>query len=1080
MYLKSYMLMDLPSLKQLLNSVTNNTRDAKNILTYWEVLEYFQEITFPKLTQGSNEEKIKPNVTSDKELKDFAQSAQNEKDTIRLYVGGVPKFDLLARLYDCVPADEDNKRFRKLLERDYKTSVLYTLEVTQDGKYVEGSFQLSSYIWAISCLLYNHAINEDNLEPFLEAGNEFFQGEPSNGLYERLLKKTDLLLKELRIYKLFAPTNANQQRKLEKVCIRIFSENETDLNQSFYTKDLNRIHKSLQNEGGTRLLLDYINAPLKTIEERRSICSIDNYKKWLQPDKYPMGRWPSEFSPALMQQMAINIALADERHGGQGIFSVNGPPGTGKTTLLKDIIAEYIVHRAHILANLNEPDDAYDNKPIYSKLIEGNRYAQKTHAFKDGLGLDDYGILVASCNNTAVENITFELPEMSKLPNAEAMKKAGHTLLFSEEKELFFGELATNMLNGSIDPKQHTKKAWGLISARLGKSDNIRSFKEMVLDQFTEKISSKHGNENNTAKFKEPYKDFNTAKDLFLAQYQLVEQIRRKLSCNEVIFEDTNEKMQSTNPLIDAEFDKAREELFYLALKLHGSFLFSSSIWKRNLYSLKYLWEGKYSTEEKKLIFPHLLNSLFLLVPVVSTTFASVQKMLEYVGKEQLGLLIVDEAGQAAPQYAVGALWRAKKAIIVGDPKQVEPVVTTDETLMSIYQKKCRIDSLKAYMSKSHSVQGFADLINPYGAWIGDTWVGCPLVVHRRCINPMFGISNRVSYDETMILGTKDEVKEEEQKELLFPHSLWIDVPGNKNMHTQGNNHYLPEQGELCLRIILSWMKKHNKKGDNRKLYVISPFTTVINGVKDSVKKALQEKENEHLLLKYKSWANTNCGTVHKFQGKEAEEVIFILGCQPSSGGAIGWVNSNILNVAVTRAKKKVYFIGDYEVWSQKNGNFNTHIIHFSDEDTGLHRLNHTELPAFEEEIKEDDTELTDMEELIIKDPITDESDIDVEDDFTDNPEQEVNPIPKYSFLTGPGYRRRQNVIYSHPYQLIFEVLSNDPSEILPHLPASHYQRISDKPDLWMCLIYPSNIDLTEEELRMELDEVTEWYMSEE
>lgn len=74
-------------------------------------------------------------------------------------------------------------------------------------------------------------------------------------------------------------------------------------------------------------------------------------------------------------------------------------------------------------------------------------------------------------------------------------------------------------------------------------------------------------------------------------------------------------------------------------------------------------------------------------MPVVSTTFASVQKMLEYMGREQLGLLIVDEAGQAAPQCAVGALWRAKKAIIVGDPKQVEPVVTTDETLMTLYQR---------------------------------------------------------------------------------------------------------------------------------------------------------------------------------------------------------------------------------------------------------------------------------------------------------------------------------------------------------------------------------------------------------
>jgi len=147
-----------------------------------------------------------------------------------------------------------------------------------------------------------------------------------------------------------------------------------------------------------------------------------------------------------------------------------------------------------------------------------------------------------------------------------------------------------------------------------------------------------------------------------------------------------------------------------------------------------------------------------------------------------------------------------------------------------------------------------------------------------------------------MILGMKDAVKDEEKSQLLLDHSLWIDVPGKKGTSAKGNNdHYVAEQGEVCLRLILAWMGKHREKEDTRKLYVISPFTTVVKGIKAAVKAVLNTEEYSGLKGKFKGWETANCGTVHKFQGKEAEEVIFLLGCQPSSTGAIGWVNINIL-----------------------------------------------------------------------------------------------------------------------------------------------------------------------------------------
>ena len=66
-----------------------------------------------------------------------------------------------------------------------------------------------------------------------------------------------------------------------------------------------------------------------------------------------------------------------------------------------------------------------------------------------------------------------------------------------------------------------------------------------------------------------------------------------------------------------------------------------------------------------------------------------------------------------------------------------------------------------------------------------------------------------------------------------------------------------------------------------------------------------------------RKWLNANnIGTVHTFQGQGTDEVIFLLGCDSKSMGAVNWVNNNIVNVAATRAKFRFYMIGDKSVWT--------------------------------------------------------------------------------------------------------------------------------------------------------------------
>lgn len=391
---------------------------------------------------------------------------------------------------------------------------------------------------------------------------------------------------------------------------------------------------------------------------------------------------------------------------------------------------------------------------------------------------------------------------------------------------------------------------------------------------------------------------------------------------------ERNVAAQIENPWRSSELDYAREKLFYYALQVHKEFILSSKAVRSNLVNLAYMWNERSNSNgdivrivgrDRTDAFSHLFNTLFLFVPVISTTFASVQTFLSDITKPgEIGMLIVDEAGQALPHIALGALYRCRQAIIVGDPKQVEPVVqTTTKRIRKIFEDEI----LHPYIvSDMLSVQNFADKINPYGSFIvndedkgKEEWVGCPLVVHRRCIDPMFSISNQLSYGNTMKNQTeKPRSGSEIDKRFILQYSYWCSVTGNEKS-TSSKNHYVPEQGEKALKIISAGVEKYNGIPD---LFVISPFTSVISEIRESVKERMK---NTKYRKEAEIWCDKNCGTVHKFQGKEAAEVIFLLGCDKNSLGAVKWVKSNIVNVAVTRAKYRLYVIGDYNVWKNNS-----------------------------------------------------------------------------------------------------------------------------------------------------------------
>ncbi|WP_165495732.1 DEAD/DEAH box helicase [Marinobacter halodurans] len=370
------------------------------------------------------------------------------------------------------------------------------------------------------------------------------------------------------------------------------------------------------------------------------------------------------------------------------------------------------------------------------------------------------------------------------------------------------------------------------------------------------------------------------------------------------------DEQQRFAPNFTSEAHKLRDDVFVAAIKLQKAFIDSAAKpLRQNLGVFFYLLGGGSLRRELQHLLPDIWSTGFLLTPVISTTFASVGRMLKGLPKECIGWLLIDEAGQATPQAAVGAISRARRVISVGDPLQIEPVVTLPPQLVDSVSRHFGVDSYK-WMAPHASVQTLSDESNPYGTKLqrdlSELWIGAPLLVHRRCENPMFSISNRMAYNKLMVHATKPS---ESYLTSIFGQSAWIDVVGN------AQEKWCPEEGERVCQMLL---EACDSSEGNPDLFVITPFRRVAEKMRQRMSREVERLEGFGM-TNVEDWIRDSIGTVHTFQGKEAKGVILLLGAPgPSQTGARNWATSsvNLLNVAVSRAKQNFYVVGNRKLWA--------------------------------------------------------------------------------------------------------------------------------------------------------------------
>lgn len=354
-------------------------------------------------------------------------------------------------------------------------------------------------------------------------------------------------------------------------------------------------------------------------------------------------------------------------------------------------------------------------------------------------------------------------------------------------------------------------------------------------------------------------------------------------------------------------------------------------------------WEGKWLIEASELldekgksgrddVFPRReqwslkqWRNYAKLTPCFIATAFTLPKYLRHWGEplyEGIDYLIIDEAGQVSPEVVAGCFALAKKAIVVGDTRQIEPVwrVTSPvdegnilkhglhqdlpETIKDPAPARSRgLTSYEGNILKA--VQG---RIN-YSSTGDETQRGVMLREHFRCVPEVINYCNELAYKGQLIPSRKGI------DAYILPHLGYAHVRG---VCQKRNGSRCNEEEAECIvewikdnidRLKKYYMEKEKKDIDEADLVaVVTPFAPQARLIAS--------------LLKQAGRGSLTAGTTHALQGAERKVVIFSPvydGDHP--GNYFFDTGVNMLNVAVSRAKDSFLVFGDMNIFRRKSGN---------------------------------------------------------------------------------------------------------------------------------------------------------------
>ncbi|BCD67758.1 IGHMBP2 family helicase [Nitratiruptor sp. YY09-18] len=254
--------------------------------------------------------------------------------------------------------------------------------------------------------------------------------------------------------------------------------------------------------------------------------------------------------------------------------------------------------------------------------------------------------------------------------------------------------------------------------------------------------------------------------------------------------------------------------------------------------------------------------------------------MSEILKDEDFDVAVIDEGSQQIIASTLIPIMHAHRFIIAGDHKQLPATVVSDN------------DELKKSL--------FEELITKF------TQNSSMLQVQYRMHEKIMGFSNEKFYDGKLIADEK--VKNHTIKDLglkpsaKFPDILdeeplvFVDTKGSETSEVlpdRSTSYENPYEAAIVKELVLELLARDAKPED---IGVISPYVAQVKRIK-------KELDLEDKIVEIKS--------VDGFQGRE-KEIVIISFVRSNPNGNIGFLKDlRRLNVAITRAKRKLICIGD-------------------------------------------------------------------------------------------------------------------------------------------------------------------------